>query len=145
VHAARIYLFWIIGLGSGISLALSCGDNLSVEDTADAAIDGAQAPDASPSCDCPVTEPPLPGRFIMVTSTRVFPANDTMVDSVVCPAGARPVIGSCTTAQFNPAQNITLQQSGIAIFPQEWWCFYHNHENVPITIRTTAICLKPAS
>jgi hypothetical protein len=138
-------LFWIVGLGSGISLALSCGDNLSVEVTADAAIDAARVPDAVPTCDCPATEPPLPGRIIMVTSTRVFPANDTMVDSVVCPKGSRPIFGSCTTNQFNPAQNITLQQMGIITFPQEWWCFFHNFENVPVTIRTTAICLKPAS
>jgi hypothetical protein len=150
MHVARVFWFWSIGLGSGISLALSCGDNLGVEVTADAAIDAAidaaRAPDAFPTCDCPVVEPPLPGRIIMITGTRVFPANDVSVDSVVCPVGSRPIFGSCTTDQFNPTLNIALRQFGIfAKSPQEWWCIYRNLENVPVTIRTTAICLKPAS
>jgi hypothetical protein len=146
MHAPRAFWFWIIGLGSGVSVVLSCGDNLSVEVTADAAIDAARAPDAFPTCDCPVTEPPLPGRFIMVTSTRVCLANDRGVDSVVCPVGSRPIFGSCTTDQFNPAQSFVLRQFGIyPKSPQEWWCNYRNDENVPVTIRTTAICLKSAS
>lgn len=150
MHVARVFLFWIIGLGSGVSVALSCGDNLSVEITADAvtdvAIDAARAPDAFPACDCPVAESSLAGRFIMVTGTRVCPANDRGADSVLCPVDSRPVFGSCTTDQFDPAQNIVLRHVGIfAKSPQEWWCIYRNEGNVPVTIRTTAICLKSAS
>jgi hypothetical protein len=139
-------LTWITGLSSGIALVLSCGDNLSVQANADAAIDIAKTPDAPPTCDCPATEPPLTGRFIVITSTRTLPANGTSANSALCPVDSQPIFGSCTTDQLNPSRNVTLRQAGFFEFsPREWLCFYRNHEGIPVTYRTSAVCLKPPS
>lgn len=134
------------GVGSGIALVLSCGDNLSVKANADAAIDAAKAPDATPTCDCPTVESPLAGRFIVVGNVRTMPANGFTASSALCPMGSQLILGSCTTEQLSPIRNVTLRQAGFFMpFPREWICFFGNNEDVPVTISSTAICLKPAS
>jgi hypothetical protein len=121
---------------------LSCGDNLSVKANADAAIDALKAPDAA-TCDCPAAEPPLAGRFVVVSQTRTIPANDFNISSVVCPGGSQLISGSCTQDLINPYRNLTLQQSGFfENTPNEWDCWFRNNEPFPVTIRSSAICLK---
>jgi hypothetical protein len=146
MHAGS--LFWISGVGSGIAFVLSCGDNLNIKADADAAIDAAKAPDADPpACDCPVTESPLAGRFIVMNNTRTIPANDHSFSSSLCPMGSQPLIGSCTTDVLNPVRNVRLREAGFypADSPREWWCGFDNNEDTLVTIRSSVTCLKPAS
>jgi hypothetical protein len=136
----------MIGVSSGIASVLSCGDNLGIKADPDAAIDAAKAPDAALTCDCPPTEPPFAGRFRVVSNTRTIDANDTTVQSAPCPLDTLPLFGSCTTDLLNLSRNVTLRESGFFHFvPTEWFCSFRNHENVPVTIRATAVCFKRAS
>lgn len=80
-----------------------------------------------------------------VSLTRTIPANDFGGQTALCPAGSRLISGSCTQDLPNPYRNLTLQQSGFfEIAPPEWVCWIRNNEPVPVTIRASAICLKPA-
>jgi len=145
MHVARSILLLMTGAASGIAFVLSCGDNLSVKANADAAIDALKEPDAAQPCDCPAAEPPLAGRFVVVSQTRTIPANDFSISSAVCPAGSQLISGSCTQDLLNPYRNLTLQQSGFfEISPIEWVCWFRNNEPFPVTIRSSVICLKPA-
>ena len=128
---------------AGIAFVLSCGDNLSVKANADAAIDAPKAPDAAPICDCPAAEPPLSGRFVVVSNTATIPPNFPGGTGVVCPEGSQLVSGSCTQDNPNePIWNLTLQQSG-SWGPGEWDCWFRNNElMVSVKIRASATCLK---
>ena len=129
------------GVIFGIALVFSCGDNSRIN--ADAAIDTPKT-DAAPVCDCPASEPPLAGRFVVVSQTQVIAGNDTSGQSAVCPAGTQVISGSCTTDLLNPLRNVTLQQSGYyGIPPTNWHCWFRNNEATPVTIRVSIICLKP--
>jgi hypothetical protein len=144
MHVARSALLLVTGAASGVAFVLSCGDNLSVKANADAAIDAAKAPDAAPTCDCPPAEPPLAGRFVVVSNTETIAANDFGTQSALCPAGSQLISGSCTQDLLNPIPNLTLRQSGFfEAFPTEWWCSFRNNEPFPVTIRVSVICLKP--
>jgi len=82
----------------------------------------------------------------MVSQTSTMAANFVSSSAVTCPTGSQSVFGSCTTDQLSPVRNVTLRQAGIfAISPQDWSCFFRNHEGVPVTIRASAVCLKPPS
>jgi hypothetical protein len=145
-HVTGATWFWLFGVGSGIAFVLSCGDNLSVKTDADVVIDTAKAPDAAPICDCPVVEPPLAGRWIVVSQTRMIDPNGYSLNATTCPMGSQIVFGSCTMDQLNPIRNVTLEQAGFFGFsPRDWACFFHNNENTPVTFRTSAICLVLAS
>jgi hypothetical protein len=98
------------GAASGIAFVLSCGDNLSVQANADAAIDAPKVPDAAPICDCPAAEPPLAGRFVVVSLTRTIAANNTGARSAVCPAGSQLISGSCTTDNPTTLFDVTLRE-----------------------------------
>lgn len=133
-------------MGSGISFVFSCGDNLSVNVNADAAIDAVITPDAASTCDCLAAEPALAGRFVVVSQISTIAANAHNAAAPTCPAGTQPLFGSCTTDLPSPIRNVTLEQAGIYFSsPQDWFCWFRNHESVPVTIRASAICLKPAS
>ena len=143
MHIARSILLLMTGMASGIAFVLSCGDNLGVN--ADAAIDAPKPPDATTACDCPAAEPPLAGRFVMVSNTRTIAGNDFSIQDAVCPAGAQLISGSCTQDLLNPYRRLTLEQSGFfEIAPNEWVCWFRNNEHTPVTIRVSALCLKPA-
>jgi hypothetical protein len=142
MHFARSILLLMTGAASGIIFILSCGDNLSVR--ADAAIDVPKAPDAAPICDCPAAEPPLAGRFVIVNNTRNIVGKAFSVESAVCPTGSQLISGSCTQELLNPIRHITLEQSGFFEDYPEWVCFIRNDEDTNVTIRVSAICLKPA-
>jgi hypothetical protein len=145
-NIASAVIFGVAGMSCGVVFVLACGDTLTVQTNADAAIDVAKPPDAAPTCDCPVTERPLAGRFTVVSNTRTLPANGFTAQSALCPVDSQPMFGSCTTEQLNPIRNVTLRQAGFFVpSPTEWMCFFGNNENVPVTIRSTAICLKPVS
>jgi hypothetical protein len=143
MHGARSLLL----LMSGGVLVLSCGDNLGVTTVADASIDAPiDAPDpvdAAPSCDCPPAEPPLAGRFVVVTNTRVIPANGSSGNSLACPTGTQLITGSCTTDSPTVSFNMTLRESGFVHDATYWDCEFRNHEPFPVTMRVNALCLKP--
>ena len=144
MHVARSILLLMTGAASGIASVLSCGDNLSVQANADADIDAPKVPDAAPACDCPAAEPPLTGRFVVVSLTQVIAANAFGGQSAACPVGSQLISGSCTQDLVNPVPNLTLRQSGFyEIAPREWVCSFRNNEPFPVTIRASVICLKP--
>jgi hypothetical protein len=143
MHVARSILLLMTGAGSGVAFVLSCGDNLSGR--VDAAVDAPKAPDAAPICDCPAAEPPLAGRFVVVSNTRTLAAMGIGGNSALCPEGSQLISGSCTQDLVNPVPNLTLQQSGFyAISPREWSCDFRNNEPFPVTIRASATCLMLA-
>jgi hypothetical protein len=144
MHIARSILLLMTGAVSGIAFVLSCGDNLNGKASADAAID-AHAPDAAPICDCPAAEPPLAGRFVVVSQTRTIAAMATGGSTASCPEGSQLISGSCTQDQVNPVPNLTVRESGFfEVGPREWLCNFRNNEPFPVTIRASVICLKPA-
>jgi hypothetical protein len=146
MHVARSILLLMTGAASGIAFVLSCGDNLSVQANADAAIDAPKVPDAAPTCDCPAAEPPLAGRFVVVSQTLTIAANDFGGQAALCPVGSQLLSGSCTQDLLNPYRNLTLQQSGFFdIAPGgSWFCWFRNNEPFPVTIRVSVTCLKQA-
>ena len=122
----------IAGICAGIALVLSCGDDS--PGRADAA-----------ACDCPAAEPPVAGRIAIVSNTRTIDANSSDGESVGCPDGAQLLSGSCTTANLNPVRDVTLMQSGFYAAEQGWHCDFRNNEATPVTIKVSAICLKPST
>ena len=143
MHVAKSILLLLSGATAGITLMLSCGDNLHL--SADAAIDAPKTADAAPVCDCPAAEPPLAGRFVVFSQLQVIAGNDTGGQSVGCPVGMQLISGSCTTDFINPVRDVTLQQSGFFEMPPAAWnCMFRNNEATPVTIRVSVICLKPA-
>jgi hypothetical protein len=144
MHVARSILLLMTGAASGVAFVLSCGDNLSVKADADAAIDAPKVPDATPACDCPAAEPPLAGRFVVVTNTQIIAANGTHTQSALCPVGSQLISGSCTTDNPTTIFDVTLRESGAKQSPPvEWLCSFRNNEPVPVTIRASVTCLKP--
>jgi hypothetical protein len=133
------------GTASGIAFVLSCGDNLSVKASVDAAVDASRAPDAAPTCDCPAAEPPLTGRFMTISRSWTIAANVNDVETAVCPEGSELITGSCTQDLLNPIRNLILRRSGFYTFGvREWVCLYHNNEPFAVMLRVSVICLKPA-
>jgi hypothetical protein len=144
MHIGRSVFLVIAGILIGIVLVLSCGDNLSAKATADAAVDAPKVPDAAPVCDCPAAEPPLAGRFVVVSQTRTIVANGSSVESAVCPTGTRLITGSCTTDNPTTILNVTLRESGFYDSPPSYWhCSWRNNESMEVVFRVTALCLKP--
>lgn len=144
MHVTRSILVLMAGAASGIALVLSCGDNLSVKARADAAIDAPNAPDAAPTCDCPAAEPPLAGRFVVVSNTWAIAANATGHGGVPCPAGAQFITGSCTTDDPTAMVDVILRESGFLDYPPTAWrCSFHNNEPMPVMFRASVVCLKP--
>jgi hypothetical protein len=144
MHIARSILLLMTGAASGVAFVLSCGDNLSVRADADAAIDAPKGPDVAFTCDCPAAEPPLAGRFMVVSNTRTIPANDTSGTSALCPMGSQLISGSCTTDNQTTPFDVILKESGsLQSPPVAWRCEFHNNEPFPVTIRAAVICLKP--
>ena len=138
-----------VGVASVISSLLSCGDNLSVKANADAAtaldaaMDAPEAPDAAAICDCPAAEPPLAGRFIHVTRTRVILPNENLFESAICPDGAQLISGSCTN-NAGGFRKLILREAGFYDTPPSAWnCYMENADTVSLTIRVTAVCLVP--
>ena len=142
MHVAKSILLLVSGAVSGIAFVISCGDNLHLR--VDAAIDAPKIADAAPICDCPAAEPPLAGRFVVISATQVIAANDKSRQGTVCPAGSQLISGSCTTDFINPIRDVTLQWSGFFDNGAGGWsCEFRNNEATPVTIRVSVICLKP--
>jgi len=141
MHITKSVLLLACGVIIGIALVISCGDDLTGK--VDAAVDVPKL-DAAPVCDCPAAEPPLAGRFVVVSQTQIIAGNDTGGQGAVCPTGAQLISGSCTTDLINPVRNVTLQQSGFFDNGAGGWaCLFRNNEATPVTIRASIICLKP--
>lgn len=141
MHLASSFVLLTSGMAAGMALVLSCGDDS--PGRVDAAVD-APVVDAPVTCDCPAAEPPLAGRFVIVSNTTVIPSNDTGAQSALCPEGSQVISGSCTTATLNPVRDVTLQQSGFyEANPTVWSCLFKNNEAAPVTVKASVICLKP--
>lgn len=141
MHVAKSVLLLLSGAAAGILFVISCGDNWHLG--ADAAIDAPKASDATPVCDCPAAEPPLAGRFVVVTNVRTIPANGRSGEGAACPTGTLLISGSCTVDNATTVFNVTLEQSGFYT-PTGWNCEFRNNEPFAVPIRVSAICLKPA-
>lgn len=141
MHVAKSILALMSGASAGIVFVIACGDNFRIQ--ADAALDS-PATDAAPTCDCPIVEPPLAGRFVVVSQLQVVPANNNSGQGARCPPGARAIAGSCTTDTPSPVRNMTLWHSGAYDTPPTTWdCEFKNHEATPVTIRVSVLCLLP--
>jgi len=47
--------------------------------------------------------------------------------------------------QPSPSHRLILEQSGVyEDDPTSWWCWFRNTESMPVTIRVSVTCLKPA-
>lgn len=122
----------VVGVIVGVSFVLSCGDDSSVRADAD-------------SCNCPAAEPPIPARIVNASNTQDIAANARGGQGVGCPAGAKLLTGSCTTATLNPLRDVTLEQSGFYEDTEEGWhCRFKNNENAPVTVKVTIRCLMEA-
>jgi hypothetical protein len=141
MRLTRSIVLVLSGMVAGLALAMSCGDDS--HGKVDAATDAPKA-DAPAVCDCPPAERPLAGRFVIVSQTQIIAGNATGGQATVCPTGAQVISGSCTTELGNPLRDVTLQQSGFYTDPGGGWhCEFRNNEAIPVTIKVSAICLKP--
>lgn len=144
MNIAKSFILVMSGVVAGIGFVLSCGDNLTAKATADAAVDAPKGLDAAPVCDCPAAEPPLAGRFVVVSNTSTIAANDTGVGGAACPRGAYLITGSCTTDNPTTAFNVTVRESGFHDSPPTaWYCSWRNNESMAVDFRVSVICLKP--
>lgn len=151
MYLTRSCLLLMTGAAPAVVFVLSCGDNLRLKANADAAIDAAvdtavDAPtalDAAPACNCPAAEPPLAGRFFIVSKFNKIPGNNFDLVGAACPAGSQVISGSCTQDLLNPYRNLTLQQSGFfEIAAAEWVCWFRNNSSDEVTVRASVICLQ---
>ena len=144
MHIVRSFFLLMTGAASSIAFVLSCGDNLSLKASADAAVDAPKAPDAAPICDCPPAERPLAGRFLTISLTSTIAPNSLGGQGALCPGGSQLISGSCTQDRLNPYQHLTLEQSGFyEISPLEWVCSFRNNEPFEVQVRASVICLTP--
>ena len=58
-------------------------------------------------------EPPLAGRFVVFSNTRMIPANTRGGEGETCEVGMQRISGSCTVDNATARFNVTLEQSGI--------------------------------
>ena len=122
----------LIGMLAGIVLMLSCSDDSPGK--ADAA-----------TCDCPASEPPIPGRIMRFSNTRVIAPGDNGAQSAGCPQGGLILSGMCTNDPDTAGTDLTLQQSGTSDASQGWNCWFKNNSGAPLTVKVTAICLMPGA
>jgi hypothetical protein len=141
MHVAKSILLMLSGVTAGIAFMISCGDNW--HSGADAA-DAPKTPDATPACDCPVAEPPLAGRLVVVDVLELVDGNSQRSTNLSCPPGAQVISGSCAVDNPIPDKNVTLKESGFIQNPPGWRCSYSNNETSQITYRVAALCLNPA-
>jgi hypothetical protein len=142
MHVAKSILLMLSGATAGIAFVISCGDNWHLG--ADAAVDAPKTSDAAPVCDCPAAEPPLDDRLVVTDVLDVLGGNGQRSIQILCPAGARPISGSCTVDGPFADKDVILRQSGFVDDPPSWRCSYRNNEPTTITFRVAVLCLKPA-
>jgi hypothetical protein len=141
--ASSAILMLLIGAVAGAIFMISCGDNWHL--APDASIDALDIIDAvSPACDCPAAEPPLAGRFVVVSSDLDLEGHWFSSQDAPCPLGTQGISGSCATVPASPIRDVSLGESGFHTVPGGWSCTAHNNEATPVRIRVYALCLKPA-
>lgn len=128
-------IYFIIGLMCGIALILSCDD----ESPSDS--------DASVTCDCPLTEAPIPPRIQEISDVvTVPPPNLPLEDgretvSINCPLGSIVLHAGCS---LNDGQtvNAVLEQS----YPggRGWLCGWRNTGTEPAQGKIIVRCLNPS-
>ena len=127
------------GAAFGVGFVLSCSD------TSPRRIDAT-------TCDCAASEPPLAGRFVTTSYPTTIAAGSVGVTSISCPTESQAIAitGSCIGANPNQiSPNLVLIQSGFSedppALPTGWGCAFKNNGATSITVKTTVLCLKPAS
>jgi hypothetical protein len=144
MHTARSFFLLMTGAASSVAFVFSCGDNLSLKASADAAVDASKIPDAAPTCDCPPAERPLAGRFLTISWTWNIAANSFGGNSAGCPEGSQLISGSCTQDLPGEYKHLTLEQSGFyEAYPFVWSCWFRNNEPSDVKVRVSVICLTP--
>ena len=136
----RNVILVLAGMIAGAAIVVSCSDDS--PSRVDAAVDS--PPVDSAMCNCPAAEPPIAGRIVTASNTRVVAPDGVTVQSAVCPMGSQLLTGSCTGTDIGTLHDLTLVQSGIADTPRGWLCAFRNHETAPVTIKVQVICLQPA-
>ena len=141
----RSATFLLAGSFIGFILVLSCGDNWSAAVPKDGAID-APSVDASTSCECPASEPPLASRFVVASNTRPIDPHSISGQDVLCPTGAYVLSGSCSTVDNVNALDVALIESKAERIPprlpEGWSCDWYNNEPVQVNFRVSVLCLK---
>jgi hypothetical protein len=132
-----------LGAALAVGAILACDKNVMV--TSDAAPD-APAPDAKAACDCPPAEPPLAGRYEVVSNTRTVQPGSTGGQDVGCPTGTLLISGGCRNT-ISSTQKMVLLENGPGAAPgappTDWSCSFQNNDVVAVTYRVSAICLRP--
>ncbi|MCA9678644.1 MAG: hypothetical protein H6708_20640 [Kofleriaceae bacterium] len=116
------------GVGVGIALVLSCGDDSPGD--ADAAV-----------CDCPAAEAPLAGRVQEFEETAEIAVQTSRAIGVDCPSDAIPLGGSCLLDELAAERvNLTMAYQG----SQTWVCRWDNLSPEPRMGIVRVRCLMPA-
>jgi hypothetical protein len=140
MHLPKSIAFLLSGVVAGLAFVISCGDNWHLG--TDAAIDASKIADAAPACDCPAAEPPLADRLVWTSVHNVVQPNGLGFVNILCPAGTRPISGSCTVNDPAPLKNVILVQSGFIDNPPAWRCGYRSNEPTLLLYTIAALCLR---
>jgi hypothetical protein len=131
------------GAALAVGAMLSCDKEVLM--ASDAAPD-TPVSDAKVTCDCPPAEPPLAGRYIVVSNVTTVQPGAVGGQSVVCPSGTLLISGGCTNT-ISSTQKMALLTSGPVsapgAVPMSWSCDLQNNDVVAVTYRVSAICLRP--
>jgi hypothetical protein len=120
-----------MGTAFGTGMVLSCSN------------DAPRQSDAS-TCDC---EAPIAGRVVSIVGELVVVAGgEQSAAGITCDPGMQFLSGSCTGGRFFPQfDDVTLQASGFNPSSGGWTCVFKNNTAVPVQIRASVLCLKPAT
>jgi len=123
-----------IGTGFGVGMVLSCTN------------DSPRRSDAA-TCDCPASESPIPGRVVSIDSNLVTVGpNAQGAAAGGCDPGMQFLSGSCTAEKFFLTfDDVTLQQAGFDKASNSWVCIFKNNKTVPVQVKASVLCLKPAT
>jgi hypothetical protein len=137
----------LVALGAALAVGaiLACDKNVMV--ASDAALD-APVPDAKVACDCPPAEPPLAGRYEVVSNTDTVQPGAIGGQGVGCPTGTLLISGGCRNTISSIQKMVLLENGPVAAPgagapPRSWSCSFQNNDVVAVTYRVSAICLRP--
>ena len=125
------------GAAFGVVSMLSCSDST-------------PRPSDAATCDCPASEPPLADRIVLRDDIQTMgpiggPEKGEGLAGTACAPGTQFLSGSCSTATAD-LPDITLRQAGfVSDTGLLWTCSFKNNTTVPVQIKATVVCLKPAS
>lgn len=126
---SRSVALLLAGAAFGAAAVLSCSSN------------SPQLADAA-TCDC---EPPIAGRLVTFESTvRTLQPGELGGAGTACMTGMQFLSGGCTAEDPTVLQDIVVQQFGFDKTTFGWTCAIKNNAAVPVRVKATVLCLKPA-